>query len=540
LKAPNSDEVLEGDSDKTYPGESGCSTEEFKREARVWARLTDNVPKSVVCLMDFNVTPCTWMVMELAQDDLGHALGRGEVTVPIFVNLLRKLQSIHNQGIVHRDIKPENILSVNGEWKFSDFGLSKLQTHKTTTGVAGTPMYMAPEQIDQKRFGHTDKTTDLWQMGILLYRMVIGKSPYAFADNNPISIMFAVCDNGPDLSCVPKDWLPVFEKAFQKDHSRRFQSADEFADAVESVCDDIPSNTESNFVEVDSVQNSEDLCRLGDAYYNGDGVTQSYAVAADYYRKSAEKGHVKAQFDLGRLYYVGKGVEQSDSEAVIWFRKAAEQGHPGAQFNLGQMYEYGRGVQRSDSEAVIWFRKAAEQGDAKAQFKLEWMYCHERGVSKTDAVKWFTKRAEQGDAKAQFMLGCIYEQGGGGIQQSYSEASRWYTKAAEQGHSDAQSSLICMYERGREVSDSEAVRWYAKSAEQGDAKAQFNLGLMYEEGRGVQVSYTEAEKWYARAAEQGHSRADKKLRQLRKKAKGIQKSNSETVENKKKPFWRRG
>lgn len=125
------------------------------------------------------------------------------------------------------------ILFVNDEWKFSDFGLSMMKSWKTPTGsVRGTPTYMAPEQINP-RFGPSNKVTDLWQMGIILYRMVTGKTPYASADN--FAIMTAVCDCGPDLSCVPDKWLPVFEMAFQKDPSRRFQSADEFADEVESV-----------------------------------------------------------------------------------------------------------------------------------------------------------------------------------------------------------------------------------------------------------------------------------------------------------------
>ena len=65
------------------------------------------------------------------------------------------------------------------------------------------------------------------------------------------------------------------------------------------------------------------------------------------------------------MYDYGLGVIEDDTQAVYWFRKAAEQGHAKAQYNLGVMYESGRGIAKDDTQAVYWFRKAAEQGEAK-------------------------------------------------------------------------------------------------------------------------------------------------------------------------------
>jgi hypothetical protein len=59
-------------------------------------------------------------------------------------------------------------------------------------------------------------------------------------------------------------------------------------------------------------------------------------------------------------------VAQSDVEAARWYRKAADQGHAKAQFNLGFMFSQGRGVAQSDVEAARWYRKAADKGLAQA------------------------------------------------------------------------------------------------------------------------------------------------------------------------------
>lgn len=66
---------------------------------------------------------------------------------------------------------------------------------------------------------------------------------------------------------------------------------------------------------------------LGSMYYKGSsGTRRDHAMAAYWYRKAAEQGHVKAQVNLGGLYFDGEGVAQDYAEAARWFRKAAEDG----------------------------------------------------------------------------------------------------------------------------------------------------------------------------------------------------------------------
>ncbi len=90
---------------------------------------------------------------------------------------------------------------------------------------------------------------------------------------------------------------------------------------------------------------------------------QGYTKAVSWYRKAAEQGYAKAQYNLGLMY----SQEQDYTKAVSWFRKAAEQGYAEAQYNLGVMYDNGSGVKKDTEQAVYWFRKAAEQGFAQAQ-----------------------------------------------------------------------------------------------------------------------------------------------------------------------------
>lgn len=180
------------------------------------------------------------------------------------------------------------------------------------------------------------------------------------------------------------------------------------------------------------------MCEKGtDAYHS-----QNYAEAVNWFRKAANQGYARAQYNLGVMYDHGDGVEQDYAEAVSWFRKAADQGHARAQFNLGNMYSDGTGVDQDDAEAVKWYRKAADQGLAYAQFNLGLMYHQGLGVDHdyVEAVRWYRKAAYQGDADAQCILGSMYYNGTG-VGKDLSKARELWEKAAAQGDSDAKSNL---------------------------------------------------------------------------------------------------
>lgn len=88
---------------------------------------------------------------------------------------------------------------------------------------------------------------------------------------------------------------------------------------------------------------------------NIDNVKQA---EEEWYRKSAERGHLRGQYELGSMYQMDGKYEQ----AAYWYRKSAEQGFSRAQYFLAQMYEHGKGVAKDREQAVLLYRQASEQG----------------------------------------------------------------------------------------------------------------------------------------------------------------------------------
>lgn len=81
----------------------------------------------------------------------------------------------------------------------------------------------------------------------------------------------------------------------------------------------------------------------------------------------AERNDAYSQALLGDRFYYGNGVEQSYQKAAVWFEKAAQQGEPMSQYNLAGCYETGRGVNKNKEKALDWYRKAAMQGFREAK-----------------------------------------------------------------------------------------------------------------------------------------------------------------------------
>ncbi|HEY3447076.1 MAG TPA: protein kinase [Myxococcales bacterium] len=163
-----------------------------------------------------------------------------EQVVPVFAQLLAGLGFIHSKGYVHRDIKSGNIfLGPDGKTTILDFGI--LKDAKSTQGltrvgvVMGTPHYLAPEQALGKTIDHR---ADLYAVGVLLYECLTGKPPFE-ADNARRIIEMHLrkaapdpCDLVPDLPPAVGD---VVRQALAKKPEERFQSADEFAQALKEA-----------------------------------------------------------------------------------------------------------------------------------------------------------------------------------------------------------------------------------------------------------------------------------------------------------------
>lgn len=197
------------------------------------------------------------------------------------------------------------------------------------------------------------------------------------------------------------------------------------------------------------VDTSSDYETTPDEWYNiaekhcrGIGTERDYSKAFYYYKKAAELGHVKAQFDLAQCYRLGKGTPTNLPDSVYWYNKSAEQGYSVAQNYLGFCYELGQGVNKNFAKAFYWYQKSAQQGYSIAQNNLG--VCLELGHgTEKDSAKafyWYQKSAEQGHSFAQYNLGrCYYD--GIGVKKDFSQALIWLKKSAEQGNENAKELL---------------------------------------------------------------------------------------------------
>lgn len=165
----------------------------------------------------------------------------------------------------------------------------------------------------------------------------------------------------------------------------------------------------------------------------------NYEKAVTLFKEAAEYSNFLALYYLGEMYYYGKGVSQSYTESADYFRRAATQGYAPAQAYIGFMYKKGYGVPQDYTTAMDWLMKAAENGSAMGQNSLGEMYFYGHGtkVDYSKAAYWYTRSANLGYADAQFNMGWMCEFGLGGISKNITDAVEWYRKAARNGNHNA-------------------------------------------------------------------------------------------------------
>jgi serine/threonine protein kinase len=157
----------------------------------------------------------------------------------IAIGICEALEYLHARGVVHRDLKPENVMiGADDRIKLIDFGIAaKAGARRLTFGklshVMGTAEYISPEQV---KGGRGDARSDIYAVGVILYEMLTGKTP--FRGDNPLAVMNArlVSDPIPLRQIdpqAPQALEEILFRALEYDPGRRYWSAHEFANDLE-------------------------------------------------------------------------------------------------------------------------------------------------------------------------------------------------------------------------------------------------------------------------------------------------------------------
>jgi predicted Ser/Thr protein kinase len=166
--------------------------------------------------------------------------------------ILPAVGHLHELGIIHRDIKPANILIAgDGTAKLGDFGIAKFtwQQGQTRTQLGlGTPEYMSPEQA---RGVGIDWRTDIYSLGITFFEMLIGRTPFARAQETPEAysevIQGILSQSVPDprslRANVPSGAASLIARATAKDPRKRFASSAQMLRALDAIVDDTAGPT---------------------------------------------------------------------------------------------------------------------------------------------------------------------------------------------------------------------------------------------------------------------------------------------------------
>ena len=220
-------------------GASAAQKSRLEREAQLAARLSHPAIATVYALEE--IEGQLFLVTEFVDgENLRDRLARGQVDEPelsrFAADIARGLAAAHRQGIAHGDLKPDNVIvRRDGQIKILDFGLAETRPDAQTealhrSGLAGTPGYMAPEQL---RGAAATPAADVFAFGVLLFEMATGRHPFA-GDRGALleaALSSRAAFDAPDL---PASIAAIVRRSLSPDASARYASAEGIVEALEA------------------------------------------------------------------------------------------------------------------------------------------------------------------------------------------------------------------------------------------------------------------------------------------------------------------
>ncbi len=209
----------------------------FEREAEIGEKLEH---PGVMKVLESGSCGQVYMVMEWVEGRLLRKVMTANRKLPadrarsIVVAICDALDYIHRQGVTHRDLKPENIMiDAEDRIKLIDFGIAdQTGARRLTSGkdsqIAGTPDYISPEQVRGER---GDRRSDLYALGVILYEMLTGTTP--FSGSNSLTVMNdRLLNNPPPPRELNPEISPELQeaiyRALEREPRHRYSTAREF------------------------------------------------------------------------------------------------------------------------------------------------------------------------------------------------------------------------------------------------------------------------------------------------------------------------
>jgi len=230
----------------------------FKTERQILARLDH---RNIARLLDGGATSggVPYVVMELVQGEPidqycdSRRLPARE-RVQLFLQVCAAVSYAHQHLVVHRDLKPNNILvTADGSVKLLDFGIAKLLESNTITGTTGdetrtqlramTLDYASPEQGSGSP---VTTVSDVYSLGVVLYRLLTGQSPYGKRENDAQRMAEILSDATPTRPNVDGDLDNILLMALRKEPLKRYGSVEQFANDLRNYLAGLPVQARGN------------------------------------------------------------------------------------------------------------------------------------------------------------------------------------------------------------------------------------------------------------------------------------------------------
>ncbi|ASJ03787.1 serine/threonine protein kinase [Thermococcus profundus] len=219
----------------------------FIKEVAAWYNLNH---ENIVRLYRADILPVPYLEMEFVEGvELNGKVIRDlekypkpvdeETALKIITGIAEGLKHAHSKGIYHLDLKPLNILLKSDLTpKITDWGLAKISARSSLSTHSGySPLYAAPEQLDEETFGVPDNKTDIYQLGLIFYELLTGELPYSATTPGALigKILHAKPKRSSEVDPALAKYDGLFEKLLAKKKEERFSSVEEFLEALNSL-----------------------------------------------------------------------------------------------------------------------------------------------------------------------------------------------------------------------------------------------------------------------------------------------------------------